>query len=307
MRGRTDTPIVSILGIVALLLGCSSPSPPNETVGNTAPAVEAPSPAPPPAPQASPALQTEYREARAAFEGVFEVDPIPDAPNDENRGISLSPCDWPFAVIPQAEGMGRSRSLYLAFDIAWAAEILRAARIPESYWAERLSQFEQQTLPSFEGQYFRQEDFDGEDDTRKPGNDYRAAMRTFMQQLARDINASGVRRHRAFYYDECGGNPVEEFEIVAAPDGPDLHLISRWSSLVCEGRRVPIYDRSRCRGWRPVSTPSVEPLTGDLLYLAQWREGTGSRGEISFRGRGAIERVTITPRGVAYQPRRDEY
>lgn len=303
MRGRVQAYNVSVLGLISLLIGCSSESPPSQPTENVAPSVEAPPPAQQ-LPQVSAALATEYQEARTAFDRVLDFDPIPDSPNDENKEIELAHCEIPFSVIPPREAVGWSRSLYLAYDAAYAAAILKAAGVPETYWNERLSQFERQTLPRFEGQYFRQEDLtENEDDTKKPDQSYINSVDDFMQQLVKDINASGVRQHGTFSYtSECGGNPYSEFEIEAAPEGPNLYLISRWSTLVCEGRGIPVYDRARCRGWRPVSTPSVEPLTGDLLYTSQWRDGSSSRGEISFRGRGSIGRVTITPRGVSYQP-----
>lgn len=308
MRGRVGTHIFFLLGQMLLVASCSSEAPRTQSAENIATPVEPPAAAPQP-PPVSPALAAEYRDARIAFDRVLEFEPLPDSPGGDGE-IELAHCDVPFSVIPAREAVGWSRSLYLAFDASYAAGVLRTAGMPESYWNERLAQFERETLPLFEGQYFQAEDFDEhEDDTRKPKQKYRDLVDNFMQQLVRDLNASNVRQHSKFYYtSQCGGNPYREFEIEAAPEGPDLYLISRWSTLVCEGRRIPVYDRGRCRGWRPVSTPSVEPLTGDLLYLAQWRDGSSSRGEISFRGRGSIGLITITPRGVSYQPLpEDEY
>ncbi len=300
---KLNAAIGSIFAAVTVLCGCSSP-PSTSTDSFVAPEPASPNDQPVALqPRVSAALQSEYQVSRAAFEQLWDFSPIIDSPSEEDSEINLGSCSGPSIVVPHEELVGRSRSVYLAYDIAYMISVLRAAGIPETQWSEKINLFEQQNLPEFEGEYFRPQDFDrAGDDNKSLGRIYGDTLENFMNNLATDINNSRIMRHRTFYGEyNCGGFLGEQYEIVAIPADPDLYLISRWSALVCDGRRIPVNDRGRCRGWRPVSTPSLEPLTGDLLYISQWPNGVRSQGEISFRGRSEIERVTITPRGVSYQ------
>lgn len=234
----------------------------------------------------------EYLAMRAAFlQRIQEDYPRPDS---EDETVDLGNCDLILATVPEEELEQRGDHVFLAFDAAWAEFYLSGSGFDARSWRDRLRTFER-------AEYQRLVKAGSPPEQEEP--DYEAYPTTrFFRQLVADLNAErNGRRPRLTYDCDGAGTGFDDFELATAPPGAELYVISRWGSLVCAGQNIPVYDRRRCTGWRVVGTPSMEVVTGDLLYWARWPDRRISHGELIFRDRPEVSKVTISPLGPSFE------
>jgi len=246
-------------------------------------------------------LASEFEIKRQAFHSLWPESDFALVSGYEDSYI-LFHCSGPADLLGNEQVSENDLSAVLAMDIAFMQRGLEATGAPKDIWQPKIDMFVSDTLSTAK--------YETSDDQEA----YRERYQKFLEQITAELNRVVVQ-HPAKWpentkvrYDPmtgCGGDEGANFKIELSQRGK-LFVISRWGSLVCEGRKISPFDRTKCRGWKPVGVPSAEPFRGDLMYLVNWDSGTESRGMLDLAKRPNISSVVISPGGPAYTLRMDD-
>lgn len=243
----------------------------------------------------------EFEIKREAFHGLWPESDFAVVPGYE-ASYTLYHCTGPTDVLGKEAVSQNDFTAVLAMDIAFLQRGLETTGAPRDVWQPLVEKFVADALAN--------------DNLLSPAAEeaYRVKYQGFLEQMTADLNRDIVRhpakwpKNMKVRYDPmtgCGGGIGKYFGIDLSQKG-DLFVISRWSSLVCEGQKISPFDRSKCRGWKPVGVPSTEPFRGDLIYSVNWETGKVSSGVLDLAKRPNISQVVISPGGPAYTLRKDD-